>query len=60
MPRPSVHTLEDLYARTELNEETGCLEWQGSTTRTKAGYGHVQWNGKIQVRIVWHICWPTT
>jgi hypothetical protein len=36
-----VETIEDLYARAVLNEETGCIEWQGTQT-----YGSVRFHGK--------------
>jgi len=37
-------TLQDLYERAEVNEETGCLEWQLSTN--KDGYGYVWFKGR--------------
>jgi hypothetical protein len=37
-------TLEDLYARAVLDEETGCLEWQLS--KNEDGYGYVWYQGK--------------
>ena len=36
--------LASFYARTKLNEATGCFEWQGAVSPT--GYGKVKLDGK--------------
>ena len=46
-------TLEDLYSRSKLNPETGCLEWQGA--HTPFGHAQVRFRGKLY--LVSHVVW---
>ncbi|QIG73017.1 HNH endonuclease protein [Rhizobium phage RHph_N3_19] len=46
MKRKAVTTLDELFERCVLNEETGCLEWARSINGN--GYGSLRFRGKVE------------